>query len=84
MFYSDRFVNWTNVPTDPEDLFQEMEKNLRGTWLTNVWEFEKLEKDYPGELYLIYGNKKFAYFTSTKNRGNVTYNFSKMNLPVVR
>ena len=84
MFYSDRFVNWQNVPTDPEDLFQEMEKNLRGTWLTNIWEFEKLEKDYPGELYLIYGNKKFAYFTSTKNRGNVIYNFSKMNLPVVR
>ena len=84
MFYSDRFVNWTNVPTEPEALFQEMEKNLRGTWLTNIWEFEKLEKDFPGKLYLIYGNNLFAYFTSIKNRGNVVYNFSKMKLPVVR
>ena len=84
MFYSDRFVDWQNVLTKPEALFREMEKNLRGTWLTNIWVFNKLEKDYPGELYLIYGNKKFAYFTSMKNRDNVIYNFSKMNLPVVR
>jgi 4-amino-4-deoxy-L-arabinose transferase-like glycosyltransferase len=84
MFYSDRFVNWENVPTEPEALFHEMERNLRGTWLTNIWEFEKLEKDFPEKLYLIYGNKLFAYFTSIKNRGNVVYNFSKMKLPVVR
>ena len=84
MFYSNRFVNWTNVSTEPEALFQEMDKNLSGTWLTNIWEFEKLEKDFPGRLYLIYGNKKFAYFTSIKNRDNVIYNFSKTKLPVVR
>lgn len=53
-------------------------------WLTNIWEFEKLEQDFPGEFYLIYGNKKFAYFTSLKNRENIIYDFSKMKLPVVR
>ena len=85
MFYSDRFVNWDGiVPTEPEALFQEMEKDIRGTWLANIWEFEKLEQDFPGEFYLIYGNKKFAYFTSIKNGDNVVYNFSKMKLPVVR
>ena len=85
MFYSDRFVNWDGiVPTEPEALFQEMEKDMRGTWLTSIWDFEKLEKDFPGRLYLIYGNKKFAYFTSMKNRRNISYNFSKMKLPVVR
>ena len=85
MFYSDRFVNWDGiVPTEPEALFQEMEKDMRGTWLANIWEFEKIEKEFPGRLYLIYGNKKFAYFTSMKNRRNISYNFSKMKLPVVR
>jgi len=84
MFYSDRFVNWENVPTNPNALFKEMEKDVTGTWLTNIWEFEKLEQDFPGEFYLIYGNKKFAYFTSLKNRENIIYDFSKMKLPVVR
>jgi len=84
IFYSDRFVNWQNVPTDPNALFKEMEKDLTGTWLTSIWEFEKLEQDFPGEFYLIYGNKKFAYFTSLKNRENIIYDFSKMKLPVVR
>ena len=84
MFYSDRFVNWENVPTNPNALFKRMEKDVTGTWLTNIWEFEKLEQDFPGEFYLIYGNKQFAYFTSLKNRENIIYDFSKMKLPVVR
>ena len=84
MFYSDRFVNWRNVPTEPEALFQEMEKNLRGTWLTKTQEFKKLEKNFPEKLYLIYGNEKFAYFTSAKNRENVVYDFSNLKLPIVR
>jgi len=84
MFYSDRFVDWASVPTDPKNLFQKMEENLEGTWLTSISEFENLEKNFPGKLYLIYGNQKFAYFTSMKNRENVVYNFSNMKLPVVR
>ena len=84
MFYSDRFVDWGSVPTDPESLFQKMEENLQGTWLTSISEFKTLEKDFPGQLYLIYGNQKFAYFTSIKNQGNVIYDFSNMKLPVVR
>ena len=84
MFYSDRFVNWTNVPKEPEALFQEMEKNLRGTWLTKAQEFKKLEEDFPEKFYLIYANEKFAYFTSAKNRENVVYDFSNLKLPIVR
>ena len=57
---------------------------MRGTWLANIWEFKKLEKEFPRRLYLIYGNKKFAYFTSMKNRENIIYDFSTMKLPVVR
>ena len=84
MFYSARFVNWTNVPKEPEALFQEMEKNLRGTWLTKAQEFKKLEEDFPEKFYLIYANEKFAYFTSAKNRENVVYDFSNLKLPIVR
>ena len=85
MFYSDRFVNWDGiVPTEPEALFQEMEKNMRGTWLTHIRDFEKLDKDFPGKVYLIYGNQRLAYFTSMKNRDNVVYNFSNMKLPIIR
>ena len=65
-------------------IFQEMDKNLSGTWLTNIWEFEKLDEDFPGKVYLIYGNQRLAYFTSMKNRDNVVYNFSNMKLPIIR
>jgi 4-amino-4-deoxy-L-arabinose transferase-like glycosyltransferase len=84
MFYSNRFVDWESVPTEPEVLFQKMEKNLTGTWLTSISEFKNLEKNFPGKLYLIYGNQKFAYFTSIKNRENVVYDFSNIKIPVVR
>ena len=85
MFYSDRFVNWDGiVPTEPEALFQEMEKNMRGTWLTHIRDFEKLDEGFPGKVYLIYGNQRLAYFTSMKNRDNIVYNFSNMKLPIIR
>jgi len=61
-----------------------MRGSNKSTWLTGVPEFNNLEKNFPGKFYLIYANQKFAYFTSMQNRENVVYNFSKMNLPVVR
>lgn len=82
MFYSDRFVG--GLSTDPENLFQQMADNPKRTWLSSISEFKTLEKDFPGKLYLIYGNQKFAYFTSMKNRENVIYDFSDSQLPVVR
>ena len=81
-FYSDRFLKYP--VNDPEALFEKLKSNPDGTWLSSVSEFTNLEKDFPGKLYLIYGNQRFAYFTSMKNRENVVYDFSSMKLPVVR
>ena len=81
-FYSDRFLEYP--VNDPEALIQKLNKNPKTTWLSPVFKFEDLEKKFPGELYLIYGNQRFAYFTSAKNRENVIYDFSNMELPVVR
>ena len=82
MFYSDRSVG--DIIWDPEGLLERIEKNPRQAWLTNVWEFRDLEKNFPGRLYLIYANRKFAYFTSQENRENVVYDFSDVDLPVIR
>ncbi len=79
---SDRFLEYP--VNDPETLFQRLNENPEGTWLSANSEFKILEKDFPGKLYLIYGNQRFAYFTSMKNRENVVYDFSDMKLPVVR
>jgi hypothetical protein len=82
MFYSDRFVG--DIIRDPEGLFERVEKSPRQAWLSPVSEFRDLEKNFPGRLYLIYANRKFAYFTSQKNRKSVIYDFSNIDLPVVR
>ncbi|MBU06101.1 MAG: hypothetical protein CL877_09170 [Dehalococcoidales bacterium] len=63
---------------------QKVNEDPKTTWLSSVSDFNNLEKDFPGELYLIYGNKRFAYFTSMQNRGNVVYDFSDADLPVIR
>jgi hypothetical protein len=81
-FYSGRFLEYP--VKDTEALIQEIDKNPKGTWLSPISKFEKLKKEFPEKFYLIYGNQKFAYFTSMQNRENVVYNFSKIKLPVVR
>ena len=81
-FYSDRFLEYP--VKDMETLIQKLDANPKGTWLSPVLKFEDLNKIFPQKFYLIYGNKKFAYFTSIENRENVVYNFSKMKLPIVR
>ena len=81
-FYSGRFLE-TPVKND-ETLMQKLDKNPKGTWLSPVSKFNELEKKFPEKLYLIYGNEKFAYFTSIKNRENITYNFFNTPLPIVR
>ena len=81
-FYSDRFLEYP--VKDPETLIQKVNEDPKTTWLSSVSDFNNLEKDFPGELYLIYGNKRFAYFTSMQNRGNVIYDFSDTDLPVIR
>mgnify|MGYP002037297660 FL=1 len=81
-FYSDRFLGYP--VSDPETLIQKVNEDPRATWLSSVPDFKNLEKDFPGKLYLIYGNRKFAYFTSQENRKNVVYDFSDIDLPVIR
>lgn len=82
VFYSDRFLEYP--VNDPETLIQKINENPQTTWLSSIPDFNNLEKSFPGEFYLIYGNQKFAYFTSMKNRKNIIYDFSNMTLPVVR
>ncbi len=81
-FYSERFLEYP--VKDAETFMQQLNENPKGTWLSPVLRFEELKNKFPGKLYLIYGNKKFAYFTSTKNRENVNYNFLNTTVPIVR
>jgi 4-amino-4-deoxy-L-arabinose transferase-like glycosyltransferase len=81
-FYSGRFLKYP--VKNAETLIQKLEENPGGTWLSPVSKFKELKKIFPGKLYLIYGNQKFAYFTSIKNRENVTYNFFNTKVPIVR
>ena len=82
MFYTDRFVGKHSL--GPENLLEQMEENPTGTWLANIEDFKNADNSFPQKLYLIYGNEKFAYFTSIKNRKNVVYDLSNMIQPVVR
>jgi 4-amino-4-deoxy-L-arabinose transferase-like glycosyltransferase len=81
-FYSGRFLE--HPVKDAETLIQKLEENPEGTWLSPVSKFKELKKKFPEEFYLIYGNQKFAYFTSKRNRENVTYNFFNTKVPIVR
>ena len=82
MFYTDLILVKSSY--DPENLFQQIEKNPAGTGLTTNFEFKKLDKGFPGKFYLIYANRAFAYFTSKKNQKNVVYNLSDRELLPVR
>ena len=81
-FYSERFLEYP--VKDAETLIQKLEKNPEGKWLSPVLKFKELEKKFPEAFYLIYGNQKFAYFTSKKNRENISYNFFNTKVPIVR
>jgi hypothetical protein len=81
-FYSGRFLEYP--VKDAATLIQKLEENPGGKWLSPVSKFKELEKKFPEKLYLIYGNQKFAYFTSKKNRENITYNFFNTKVPIVR
>ena len=81
-FYSGRFLEYP--VKDAETLIQKLDKNPKGTWLSPVSTFKELKNKFPGKLYLIYGNQKFAYFTSIRNRENITYNFFDTKVPIVR
>ena len=82
LFYSDRYLS---APVkDARELLSRVDNQPESTWLAPTHEFEKLQQDYPDRFYLIQANRKYAYFTSAKNRKNIRYDFSGMALPRVR
>jgi 4-amino-4-deoxy-L-arabinose transferase-like glycosyltransferase len=82
LFYSDRFMD--KPLGDPLKLLSRMEIQPGSTWLTSVHEFTKLRGNYPEQFYLIHATRKYAYFTSMKNRENIRYDFSEMKVPLIR
>lgn len=81
-FYGDRYLE---KPLDkPEELMAQVENLPHKTWLASIKEFKQLEQQYPGKLYLIHGNKRYAYFTSMQNKDNIQYDFSKEGLTYFR
>ncbi len=83
LFYSNRIMEG-NVVRDSEKLLKRVSARPEKTWLTSTGEFRKLIAQYPDRIHLIQANSKYAYFTSTKNRENISYDFSNMRLPVVK
>ena len=81
-FFGDRYLE--NPIQKEEELMAQMENLPHKTWLTWMVGFKQLEKKYPGKLYLIQGNKRYAYFTSMQNRDNIQYDFSKEGLTYFR
>ena len=83
LFYS-RLVMEGNIVRDPEELLKRVSAHPEKTWLTSTGEFRNLKVLYPNRIHLIQANRKYAFFTSMKNRGNISYDFSEMHLPVVK
>jgi hypothetical protein len=81
-FFGDRYLEEPIIKE--EELMAQIENLPQKTWLAGISEFKRLEKKYPGKLYLIQGNKKFAYFTSMQNRNNIQYDFSREGLTAFR
>jgi 4-amino-4-deoxy-L-arabinose transferase-like glycosyltransferase len=82
LFFGDRYL--TEPIVKEEELMAQVADSPRRTWLTRIGEFKQLEKQYPGKLYLIQGNQKYAYFTSMQNKENIQYDFSKEGLTYFR
>jgi len=53
-------------------------------WLSNSAQFNSLKSQMPNTFYLIQANSKYAFFTSSKNRGFVQYDFSSMKIPNIK
>ena len=81
-FYGDRYLE--SPLYKPEELMAQVEKLPHKTWLANINEFKQLQQQYPGKLYLIHGNQRYAYFTSMQNKDNIQYDFSKEGLTYFR
>ena len=83
LFYSNRVLD-RNIIRDSEELIKQLSTNPEKPWLTSIQEFRNLIALHPKKFYLIQANNKFAFFTSQKNQKYISYDFSDMQLPVVK
>jgi 4-amino-4-deoxy-L-arabinose transferase-like glycosyltransferase len=81
LFYSDRDME---PPINKEELLRQSQDNPKKMWLSGTAEFKSLNTQAPGYFYLIQANSKYAFFTSSKNRDFVLYDFSGMKIPNVK
>ena len=58
--------------------------NPQATWLSWMGEFKNLEKQFPGQLYLIQSQGPYAYFTSMQGRDQIRYDLSSENKTLAR
>ena len=82
LFYADRDLE--NPVTEREELLKRLHDNPKKYWLSNSEEFKSLNSEFPDKFYLIMGNSKYVFFTSSQNRALVNYDFSGMKTPSVK
>nr|MBC8284536.1 phospholipid carrier-dependent glycosyltransferase [Nitrospinota bacterium] len=82
LFYSDR--NLESPITDKKFLQKQLQEYPKKMWLSSSDEFKTLNTQFPGDLYLIQANSKYAFFTSSQNRKFIKYDFSKAKIPNVK
>ena len=82
LFYADRDLE--RPVTKRAELLKRLHDNPKKYWLSNSEEFKSLNSEFPDKFYLIMGNSKYAFFTSSQNRALVKYDFSGMKIPNVK
>jgi hypothetical protein len=82
LFYADRDLE--NPVAEREELLKRLYEDPKKYWLSNSEEFKSLNSEFPDKFYLIMGNSKYAFFTSSQNRTLVNYDFSGMKTPNVK
>ena len=82
LFYSDRDLEYPI--TNKKDLQKQIQEDPKKMWLSNSAEFKDLNSQFPGKFYLIQGNSKYAFFTSSQNRKFIKYDFSGIQVPNVK
>ncbi len=83
LFYTNRVME-SSVIRDPEKLMMSLSSSPEKTWLSSIVEYRKLASQHPEKVYLIQANSKYAFFTSMKHRDHVRYDFSAMQLPLIK
>jgi len=82
LFYADRYLE--HPVHEKEEILKQLHENPRKLWLSNSNEFKSLNSEFPSKFYLIMGNSKYAFFTSSQNRELVKYDFSGIKIPNVK